>query len=196
VPTEPAALHFQVRRADADDADAIADLYTEARVHAVPLMPPALHTNAEDRWYVARQLGEPGVQMWVAEDDCGLVGFASLTSTWLNGLYVRADRKGEAIGSALLELTKSLLPDGFALWVFETNTPARNFYRRHGLVELERTDGAANEEKAPDVRMAWLGADPGTFLGAQLAEAETEVAHATARRDALRAALDTLPSRA
>ena len=47
-------------------------------------------------------------------------------------------------------------PGGFCLWVFETNTPARGFYARHGLVELERTDGAGNEEKQPDIRMAWL----------------------------------------
>ena len=42
-------------------------------------------------------------------------------------------------------------------------TPARAFYRHHGLVELERTDGAGNEEKAPDIRMAWPGADPLAF---------------------------------
>src|SRR6266545_1208782 len=179
MPTEPPAI--QLRRADADDATAIADLYTEARIHAVPQMPPALHTNAEDRAYVARQLQVPGVQMWIGQDDSGIVGFASITSTWLNALYVRPDRKGEGIGTALLDLTKSLLPDGFALWVFETNTPARKLYRRHGLIELEHTDGATNEERAPDLRMAWLGSDPRAFLDAQLAEAETEVAHATAR---------------
>ncbi|HEY3014336.1 MAG TPA: GNAT family N-acetyltransferase [Nocardioides sp.] len=194
MPTEPPAiqLQLQLRRADADDANAIADLYTEARIHAVPLMPPALHTNAEDRAYVARQLQVPGVQMWIGQDDSGIVGFASITSTWLNALYVRPDRKGEGIGTALLDLTKSLLPDGFALWVFEANTPARKLYRRHGLIELEHTDGATNEERAPDLRMAWLGSDPRAFLDAQLAEAETEVAHATDRRDALRAAIDSL----
>ena len=37
------------------------------------------------------------------------------------------------------------------------------FYRRHGLVDLERTDGSANEERAPDIRMAWPGADPLAF---------------------------------
>jgi hypothetical protein len=38
--------------------------------------------------------------------------------------------------------------------------------RARGLVELERTDGAANEEKAPDVRMAWPGRDPLAFYRA------------------------------
>ena len=55
-------------------------------------------------------------------------------------------------------------PDGFCLWVFESNTGARAFYARHGLVELERTDGSGNEEKAPDVKMAWPGHDPVAFF--------------------------------
>ena len=39
--------------------------------------------------------------------------------------------------------------------MFESNVGARRLYARRGLVEVERTDGAGNEEKAPDVRMAW-----------------------------------------
>jgi ribosomal protein S18 acetylase RimI-like enzyme len=57
----------------------------------------------------------------------------------------------------LLDLAKALQPAGLQLWVFETNVGAQRFYRRHGFVEVERTDGAGNEEKAPDIRMAWPG---------------------------------------
>ena len=39
--------------------------------------------------------------------------------------------------------------------MFESNAPARAFYARHGLVEREHTDGSENEERAPDLRMAW-----------------------------------------
>lgn len=46
---------------------------------------------------------------------------------------------------------------GLTLWVFETNVDARRFYRDHGFVEVERTDGSANEERSPDVRYAWPG---------------------------------------
>ena len=52
-------------------------------------------------------------------------------------------------------MVKQLRPDGFCLWVFESNAPARAFYANRGLIELESTDGSANEEKAPDIRMAW-----------------------------------------
>jgi GNAT superfamily N-acetyltransferase len=144
-----------VRPATLDDADAVADLYTAARVHAVPQMPPALHTNAEDRAYVARRLTEPDVTIWVAEGDGGLLGFASCTPTWLNGLYIRPDLKGQGIGSLLLDVVEATHADGYELWVFESNTGARRFYERRGLVEVERTDGSGNEEKSPDIRMAW-----------------------------------------
>ncbi len=84
-----------------------------------------------------------------------------MTDTWLDDLYVLPGHAGHGIGSMLLDVVKTRRPDGFALWVFEVNTPARAFYARHGLVEVERTDGAGNEEKAPDVRMEWHPTDAG-----------------------------------
>ncbi|WP_151082665.1 GNAT family N-acetyltransferase [Nocardioides cynanchi] len=143
-----------VRLATVDDATAVADLYTAARVHAVPRMPPALHTNAEDRAYVARRMSESDVTFWVAEQDGEIVGYAQCTPTFLDALYVLPERTGEGIGSLLLDVVDATHPDGYELWVFETNTGARSLYQRRGLVEVERTDGAGNEEKAPDIRMA------------------------------------------
>lgn len=148
-----------VRPATPDDAVAIADLFTAARVAAVPQMPPALHTGAENRaWYAAR-LADGEHQAWAAEAEGELVGFALTTATWLDGIYVRPDVTGQGVGTVLLDLVKATHPDGIGLWVFETNQGARRLYERHGFVEMERTDGAENEEKAPDIRMAWPGPD-------------------------------------
>jgi ribosomal protein S18 acetylase RimI-like enzyme len=143
-----------VRPATVEDAVAIADLYTAARVHAVPQMPPALHTNEEDRAYVAAKLTEADVQVWVAEVDGEIVGYAQCTPTFLDGLYVAPERKGQGIGSLLLDVVDATHPDGYELWVFESNKGARRLYERRGLVVVERTDGAGNEESAPDLRMA------------------------------------------
>ncbi len=63
--------------------------------------------------------------------------------------------------------------------------PARAFYARHGLVELERTDGAGNEERAPDIRMAWPGADPLVFLRGLIDEVDDQLGDLLARRVAL-----------
>ncbi|HET6624838.1 MAG TPA: GNAT family N-acetyltransferase, partial [Nocardioidaceae bacterium] len=93
-----------------------------------------------------------------AEQDGEVAGYLLLDPEWLDSLYVRPDLLGQGIGSVLLDLAKSLRPGGFGLWVFETNLRARQFYARHGLVEVERTDGSENEEKAPDIKMVWPGA--------------------------------------
>ena len=93
--------------------------------------------------------------IWVAERDGELLGFATCTPTFLDGLYIRPDLKGQGIGSLLLDVVEATHPDGYELWVFESNTGARRLYERRGLVEVERTDGSGNEEKSPDIRMAW-----------------------------------------
>jgi ribosomal protein S18 acetylase RimI-like enzyme len=36
-----------------------------------------------------------------------------------------------------------------------TNTGAQRFYRRHGFVMAETTDGSGNEEHAPAIRFVW-----------------------------------------
>jgi GNAT superfamily N-acetyltransferase/chorismate mutase len=193
-PTDPRPTHdaapgetadLLVRQADLDDADAIADLYTAARVAAVPQMPPALHTNAEDRRWMAGRLRLDDHEAWVAERDGRMVAYALLSSVWLDHLFVHPDHLGAGIGTVLLDLVKSLRPDGFALWVFESNVGARRFYDRHGLVELERTDGTGNEEKSPDIRMAWPGADPLRFLRGLVDEVDEELGDLLARRAAL-----------
>lgn len=144
-----------VRPAAADDADAVADLYTAARGHAVPQMPPARHTNAEDRAFFAGKLAEPDAAFWLAEAGGELLGFAACTPTWLDGLYIRPDLKGQGVGSLLLDVVEATHPEGYELWVFASNTGARRLYERRGLVEVERTDGSGNEEHEPDIRMAW-----------------------------------------
>ncbi|MDH2416689.1 GNAT family N-acetyltransferase [Nocardioides sp. CER19] len=144
-----------LRPALPDDGPLIAALYTATRAAAVPHMPPAMHTAEEDVTHFSALIVDGEHETWVAEQDGRVLGFAILTATWLDGLYVRPDAQGRGVGTALLQLAQALRPDGFGLWVFESNTPARALYERHGFVETERTDGSGNEEKAPDIRMNW-----------------------------------------
>ncbi len=153
-PTDPAG-DVTVRLATTEDAHSLADLYSDARRAAVPQMPPAMHTDEEHRGYYLRQLGGDEVTAWVAEAGAEPLGFAMCTPTFLDGLYVRPDLKGQGIGSLLLDVVEATHPDGYELWVFESNSGAQRLYERRGLVVVERTDGAGNEEKAPDLRMAW-----------------------------------------
>lgn len=174
---------FALRPATPDDMEAVASLYTAVRIAAVPDMPPAMHTAEEDQAFFARQLnGER--EVWVAETD-RLVGFMVLTQTWLESLYIEPDTQRSGVGTALLDVARAQRPGGFALWVFESNEPARAFYRKHGLIELEHTDGSENEERAPDLRMAWLGEHPLTFLRSQIDEVDHALGQLLARRLAL-----------
>jgi ribosomal protein S18 acetylase RimI-like enzyme len=72
-------------------------------------------------------------------------------------LYVKPDAQRAGIGSTLLDAAKARRPAGLRLWVFQRNEGARAFYAKHGFAEVERTDGAANEEREPDVLLAWPG---------------------------------------
>lgn len=178
---------FRLRPATNEDLADIAALYERARAAAVPAMPSVVHSPREIRDHVAGwDLGSR--EVWVAEDD-RLLGFVAFTSTWLDSLYVEPAAQGAGVGSALLQLVLAQRPDGIALWVFASNEPARAFYRKHGLVELEHTDGSENEEGAPDLRMAWLGDNPLEFLRRQIDEVDRDVARLLARRVALTAAV-------
>jgi chorismate mutase/GNAT superfamily N-acetyltransferase len=185
-------LDLTLRRAEPDDATRIADLYSQARGAAVPMMPAAVHTNEEDRaWFAGRLSGE-GREAWVAERGGELLGYAMIDAAWLDHLFIRSDGTGKGVGTVLLDLVKSLRPEGFSLWVFESNTGARRFYARHGLVELERTDGHANEERAPDIRMAWPGAEPLAFFRRLIDEVDELLGDLLARRFALTRAVQAL----
>lgn len=142
-----------LRSAGSDDAAAVAEVHIASRATAP--MPPAVHPDHEVREWLAGRVESD--EVWVAEAADGIVAYLRLTPTWLDDLYVHPDHAGAGLGSALLDLAKSRRPEGFDLWVFEMNTPAHAFYLRHGLTEVERTDGSDNEEKAPDIRMRWSG---------------------------------------
>jgi GNAT superfamily N-acetyltransferase len=147
-----------VREALPDEWAALADLYSDARRGAVPQMPPAVHSDEEHREYYRRHVFEGDEHtVWVADAAGELLGVAICSPTFLDGLYIRADLTGQGIGSLLLDVVDATHPDGYELWVFESNVGARRLYERRGLGEVERTDGSGNEERAPDIRMARLG---------------------------------------
>lgn len=179
-----------LRPATDEDARGIAGLHVAARRAAEPAMPPIAHPAEEVLGFVERTLAHD--EVWVATGNASggeVVGYAVLEDDWLHSLYVAPAHQGTGVGSALLDLAKARRPRGFALWVFASNEPARRFYRRRGLVELEHTDGSANEERSPDLRMAWPGEAPMAFLRAGIDAVDDEIAVLLARRQALTAAV-------
>ncbi|MDQ4054598.1 MAG: GNAT family N-acetyltransferase [Actinomycetota bacterium] len=188
MPTEDLPAELTLRPATPDDATAMADIHVDAREANLGSMPPMVHSRATTHSWMADRLAGSS-EGWVAEKDGRIVGYLVLSQDWLDDLYLAPDVYGSGIGSALLDVAKSRRPDGFLLWVFESNAGARRFYRRHGLVELERTDGSTNEEHSPDVRMAWPGADPLQFFRDLIDDVDGELGDLLARRAALTAAV-------
>ncbi len=169
--THVADLHVRVRRASTGAGD----------MPPLAVTPQAVHDHVS-AWDLDTH------ELWLAESD-RLVGYAMVHDQWLHSLYVDPDLQGQGVGSMLLDLAKVLRPTGFCLYVFETNTPARRFYGRQGLVELERTDGSANQEHSPDIRMAWPGPDPVAFFRGLIDEIDDQLGDLLAQRAALTAAV-------
>lgn len=146
----------ELRPAQSVDLTEAAELQFAAR-RAAPMPLPRLSV-AELREVLAERLG---VDHFTVADVAGeVVGYALFTETWLDDLYVAPAHQGQGVGQLLLTHVQQQLPGGFGLWAFETNIPARAFYARHGLAELEWTDGSENQEQEPEVRLAWPGAVP------------------------------------
>ena len=120
-------------------------------------LPQDLHSDAETRQW-NREIVFATQQVLVAEDDAGEVaGYLARDGDWLTHLYVRPGRQGQGVGATLLEAAKARSPDGLRLWVFQPNAGAIRFYERHGFRTVRETDGRDNEEKVPDLLMAWPG---------------------------------------
>lgn len=144
-----------MRQAEPRDAQAIAEVHMAARCDAMPYL-PEVHTDEETRTWVA-EVVLSAQTVWVAEMAGQVVGVAAFADGILEQLYILPGHQGTGIGSRLLAIVKASNPDGLSLWTFQRNRSARAFYERRGFVAVELTDGAANEEREPDVRYEWKG---------------------------------------
>src|SRR5256714_12801516 len=119
---------MRLRPGTAQDLEALDEVFAHAREEMFAYL-PRLHTREEDRGFLAHLLET--TEVWVAEEDGRVAGFASLSGDLLGHIY--AHPRGLGTGTALLEQAKKLRPGGFHLWGFQRNEGARRFYERHGL---------------------------------------------------------------
>ena len=177
-----------LRPAGPDDLSAVADLFLASRAAAVPQMPPVVDEADARRWVLGWDLGRAG---GLARRRPGPASSASRRSRTAGCQACTSRPTGSATASAApcSRWSRPSGRDGFALWVFESNERARAFYRRHGLVELEHTDGADNRERSPDLRMAWPGADPVAYFRREIDDVDQILAVLLGRRAALTGAV-------
>jgi ribosomal protein S18 acetylase RimI-like enzyme len=145
-----------IRRASADDADAVAEVWL-ASFKATYAFPPAHPDDDVSRWI--REEIVPREETFVATEEGGeVVAFMSLREDDLDHLYVRPDWFDRGVGSRFVELAKERRPGGLGLYSFQVNTHARAFYERRGFAAAWFGEGESNEEGQPDVRYVWEGA--------------------------------------
>ena len=185
------STELALRPATAADLPALAEIHLASRRAAGAAFPPAVHGDDEVRAWVAGW-DLTAYDVWLAVAGADVAGYARWTPTWLDDLYVHPDHQGSGVGTALFETVAAHRPEGFCLWVFESNAPARAFYRRHGCLELERTDGSGNEERSPDIRVAWPGHDPLAFLRGLIDDTDLVLGDVLARRTALTRAVQAV----
>jgi GNAT superfamily N-acetyltransferase len=141
-----------LRTATADDVAAVATLMRRTWRRSLPFL-PVLHTPAEDHAYFAGVVFRDCTVL-LAETDGVLRGFLAWRPGWIDQFYVAPEAQRQGIGTRLLAAVQAR-EDVVSLWTFTANGAARAFYARHGFTEIDRTDGAGNEERAPDVLLRW-----------------------------------------
>lgn len=119
---------------------------------------PRLHTAEDDRAFIEEVVLRKQ-EVLVADLGAVVVGFVAMKDGMIEHLYVEPERRRQGIGTALLDAARDRMPNGFRLWVFQQNEPARRFYERHGLSVVELTDGRGNEERTPDALYEWRPRD-------------------------------------
>jgi putative acetyltransferase len=142
---------MRIRQAQSSDSAAVAEVFIPSFESLAFL--PRLHTHAEDRAHIRAVVAEQ--EVWTAEEEGRVIGFAALTEDMLTHLYVHPDSQGRGAGGLLLSKAKERRPGGFTFWVFQQNEQARRFYETHGCRLVKLTDGSGNEERTPDALYQW-----------------------------------------
>ncbi len=142
-----------IRDAVPEDADALTRLFLASRRQAMPWL-REVHSDDETLWWMGNVVLRD-LAVRVATLDGVVAGFAAIRPGWLDHLYIAPAHQRTGLGARLLVEAQRIGGTPLLLWAFQRNHAARAFYRRYGFVEEELTDGAANEEHEPDVRMIW-----------------------------------------
>jgi ribosomal protein S18 acetylase RimI-like enzyme len=141
-----------LRTARPEDAAACAAIFN-GWVDATDWMPRVHPPEDVARFYREHVMATCTVT--IAEAAGRVAGFLAVDGEgFVAGLYLAPEARGRGVGRALLAEAKVRRPEGLTLWAFVANQGARRFYAREGFVEVRRTEGE-NEEKLPDVLLAW-----------------------------------------
>jgi GNAT superfamily N-acetyltransferase len=93
-------------------------------------------------------------RVWLAEREGAVVGLMAQADEFIDQLFVDPQQQRSGVGTALLAWARRESRDGLALYTFQRNTPARQFYEKHGFRAVAFGVSPAPESE-PDVRYEW-----------------------------------------
>ena len=154
-----------IRPATVDDAARIASVHVASwrQAYRGVVAEDYLATLDVDRrteWWRNQLKGAGrGTQVWVAQDEGQVVGFASLgpsldddagrDTLQIHTIYLEPSSWGLGVARELMRTLLAAVPPGapVTLWVMHANERARHFYRRNGFVAdgVERVEDIAGE---------------------------------------------------
>jgi len=141
---------MRIRKADADDAQAVFELHDRAvrEVCGRDYTPDEIEAWLRKQSVAAYRERIAEGDMYVAESEEGeVLGFAARVGERIKALYVAADHQGEGVGSALLgRLEEDALREGFGEVAAHSTVTALGFYARQGYEVGERVDCPVTRE--------------------------------------------------
>jgi ribosomal protein S18 acetylase RimI-like enzyme len=165
-----------VRRADIEDAAAIARVHVESwQTTYRGLLPDEFLDSLDaprytERWL--RSLADEAVRVYVAEDGHKVVAFASggreragegAYEAELYAIYVLEKAQRQGHGKALVRAVIGGLREmGFGdmiVWVLRDNSPARAFYERLGGIYVRTQPVTIGSVVLPEVAYGWRSLD-------------------------------------
>lgn len=130
------------------DINDVMDIWLDSNIFAHSFI-------SEDYWrknfeFVKQAL--PKAQVYVYEENGEICGFIGMSDDYVEGIFVRTDKRGAGIGTKLLETAKEIKNEIF-LGVYCKNKSAVNFYKNQGFVIVdENTD---NDTSEAEYTMGW-----------------------------------------
>lgn len=164
-------MDSSIRRANPDDAEALAELGAVTFIEAFGHMYPqgdlddflaANHTPQK----LARTLADPDIGIWVAEQDGAMVGYSQVGPAdmphpdlrpehgELKRLYVLGTHQGQNLGARLIEPAlawldaKGATPVWLSVWAH--NAGAQRFYARYGFEKAGEYEFAVGTWRDPE----------------------------------------------
>jgi ribosomal protein S18 acetylase RimI-like enzyme len=145
---------LSIRRIRTSDIASTARVWHDSKQAEYTYLPLQQAMTLEEDTIVFRDRVIPGNDTWVAVKNGAIVGFLTLSGSYVARLYVDPGYQGSGVGSALLDHAKQLSPTGLELHTHQRNLRARGFYESREFVAVKFGISPAPENE-PDVEYHW-----------------------------------------